>query len=234
VCLTAALTGCEEDLLADQPDAAVDAEPIPEGDFSCVDEPRFTTAPDPLPVSGQVMDWDGVPLAGASVSVHDATTDALIVQTTTSAGLMNKGRYAVQVPTGGQARAIYRKLEAPGQLDTYAYDAWPEFTELRFSVTMLDQANLDSFYQMAGMTPDPTKGVVWVQAVDCKRPLLDGYPPYVPDGTTTGAKSIAGATFEGPPGSRALYSDADGLIHAELTRRTRYGVVLSSSAFRRA
>ena len=42
--------------------------------------------------------------------------------TTTGAGLNTKGRYAVPMPNGGQARAIYRKLEASGQLATYAYD----------------------------------------------------------------------------------------------------------------
>lgn len=194
----AALTGCEEDLLANVPDAAIDAPPLPPGNFECVDTPWTEHAKDPLAVSGVLGNWNSQLLGGATVEIYDGDTNALITQTTTQTGVLNAGKWVASIPTGGNARKIYRRLSAATNLDTYAYDAFPQFHEWGWGTSVVDPIRVDSWYQLAGMAPDPGKGIMYVEVWDCGLPAS----PQI-----TG---IVGATIEAPEGSRVMYWNAAG------------------------
>jgi hypothetical protein len=190
--------GCEEDLVAELPDAGVDAPGLPPGNFDCVDQPWPTSVRDPFPIHGRVHGWDMTPLSGAAVEVHDVDTDELLGQATSSTGGLEPGKWSVSIPTSGTARKIYRKVSAPDHVVSYAYDAFPEFAEFRWGIFVAKQTDIDGLYAAAGLPADPTKGVIWVEVWDC-------YPP-----GTSQIRATAGATIEGPPGTHVLYWDSVG------------------------
>jgi hypothetical protein len=207
--LLAAAAGCEHDLVNDTPDGAVDAVPLPAGDFSCVGVEWPTHVKDPFPISGNLSDAMMAPIAGATVEVHDVDTDALLAQTTSSSSNFNKGKWATSIPTGGVAQKIYRKASDVGYLDIYEYDAFPEFAEFPWGVSMVTQEQFDGLFQLAGLTPDRSLGVLWVEVWDC-------YPP-----GTTQIKATEGATFEAPPGAKIVYYDGTkGMYDTSLTSTT--------------
>lgn len=79
----ATLAGCEEDLLADLPDAAVevDAPPPLEGNFACAGMPWQTTSVDPLRVAGHVAYADTGDGAGnVPVEIRAVDGDVLLAQ----------------------------------------------------------------------------------------------------------------------------------------------------------
>jgi hypothetical protein len=195
---TLAAAGCEQDLTADHPDAAADAPPLPPGNFTCVDRPWPTAVRDPFPINGSVVEWNMSPLSGASIEVHDVASDQLLGTATSSSGGLEPGKWSIPIPTGGTARKIYRKVSAADHIDSYAYDAFPEFQDFRWGIFLAKQVDIDGLYTAAGLTPDPTKGVLWVEVWDC-------YPP-----GTSQISAIAGATIEGPPGTKVLYWDQVG------------------------
>src|SRR5262245_20154884 len=108
------LSGCEKDLVADLPDAGPDAgpdaAPPPVGDFSCRETAWPTTAPDPLEVRGMIVDQGGTGLSNVPIEIRALATDALLAQGMTGTGATNGGRYNVSTPTGGVARALYRRV----------------------------------------------------------------------------------------------------------------------------
>jgi hypothetical protein len=211
----ALLAGCKEDLLDDMPDAAVDAAidalPMPAGDFSCVGVPSPTTAPDPLLVRGNAAS-----LGGITVEVHDATTDALLftkVSDGTSADRM--GKYSNNVATGGTAPRLYRHLLADAtHLDTYTVDGIPaSFSYELGSVFLTDQAT-QGFYNTAGVTRDRAKGTMHVDVFDC----------FV--APTDATHIVEGATVDPPTGATVVYVDPNGIPDRSLTATTSRGTVL--------
>lgn len=210
--LVVAATGCEKDLVNDTPDAAVDAVPLLPGNFDCVGVDWPTHVRDPMSVMGLVSDFALRPIVGATVEIREVATDASLGQATSGGTLATKGKWATSIPTGGVAPTIYRKNSAAGYLDTYAYDAFDEFAEFSWNVSLISAADFDNFSQMAGMTPDPSLGVMWIDVFDCHAP--SGPPMGLIDYPST---PVAGATIEAPPGARVIYARSDGYPDPALT-----------------
>lgn len=209
------LLGCETDLLKELPDAALpDAltvPPIP-GDYSCITTPWPTTAPDPLKVAGVVISQaSGIGHNGVVVEVHAAGSDALLAQATTAGNQMQttSGIYSVEIPTGGDAPVIYRKL-TPVDQDIYVYDATAAFDPaLVLDFYEQSSSTLADFASTFGETIDPAKGTVLLLISDCRT-------SHVSDG------SVAGATVDVPPGSRVIYDTSN----PSATATTSLGSVL--------
>ena len=184
------------------------------GDFSCAGVPWPATAPDPLIVAGGITDDAGVFLAGAAIEIH-AGDGALLAQATTSSGpLMSaKGKYSLNLPTGGAAPTIYRKASAAGYLDRYAFDAFPVFESYTVTEKVLTQAGSDALYQAAGVTADPSKGSLYVELYDCNLP---------PHASSPGP----GITIEGPADAHVVYFDDNGQPDPSLTATSSYAGAL--------
>lgn len=205
------VTACGGDDAPATIDAGVDARVVP-GDFSCQGTAWGATAPDPLSLSGTVIDQDGHGVAGATVEIHDASTDALLAQGTSSSAVMARGRYAIDVPTGGIAPRVYRKTIAAGELDAYLYDAYPETRTVSLPTIVQSSAVIADYAQQLGVTQDPARGAVLVIVGDCSGALADG--------------RLAGVTLDAPAGSTVAYVDEQGAPQASLTATTAIGQIL--------
>jgi len=184
--------------------------PVISGDFSCSGVPWPATAPDPLLITGGAKNGAGTMLPGAAVEIH-STDGALLGQATTSSGplMSEKGMYAVNVATGGTAPSIYRKVSAAGFVDRYAFDAFPVFEKYPLVTALETQVSSDALYQAAGITPDSTKGSLYVELYDCNVP---------PNAASPGP----GITIEGPPDAHVVYLDDAGQPHPSYEQTGAY------------
>jgi len=190
-----ALSGCEQNLLAHVPDApGPDARHV-DGDFTCVDTPWPTTAPDPLTVAGQLIAPTGAGINGVSVEVHAVAGDALLAQTTTQGSIPSAGgtgRYSVGIATGGTAPTIYRKYTPSGYLTHYEYDPMPAFdSNASYGNIVQSQSGTEQYDSLVDLPPDPAKGNLIVTISDC--------------GLEANERGVAGATIDAPPGARVIY-----------------------------
>jgi hypothetical protein len=211
--LALGLVGCEQDLLADQPDAAPDAAPLPAGDFSCQEAAWPTAAPDPLAVRGVILDQSGTLLANVPIEVRDRTTDAVLAQGMTGVGATFAGKYNISTPTGGVARPFYRKLFPMNGYPVHSVvDPIAEFrTDVMYGYYLQAPGSAPFYAQLARTTADPAKGNLLITLSDCD---------------LANANPVAGVTVEAPPGASVVYVDPDGKANASLTATTSKGEIL--------
>lgn len=194
-------------------DAAVEPDaPAIDGDFSCVGVPRSETAPDPLDVLGTTVGVAGGGVGGLSIELRSSADDALLGTATSRGGIQQPGNYGVELATGGVAPTLYRKISGDGFLDVYDYDPAPVGATYRLATQVQRPEDLDLIYQQAGLTPDPTKGVVWIEIQDCIAPDLGGH-------------DIEGATVEVTRGT-VVYIDETGQLVPERTSAGRGGAAI--------
>jgi len=144
----------------------------PEPDFSCEGVPWPTRAPDPMLLGGGVYDTTSDdPLAGAAVTVLSMARGTTLAETTSDA----VGAYSVSLPTGGEALALYTKVEAPGYVPSYAfppYAFWQDEPSRNLPVFSL--RDLEALAPLLGGGPNPDLSVVIVNARDCAGDAVEG------------------------------------------------------------
>jgi hypothetical protein len=223
--------------------------PAPSCDFSCMTVAWPTTAPDPVVRRGIVYAFFGPEkVGGATVEVHGATDDALLGQTTSSAGPSTLGAYSVSVVTGGVAPRLYAKATKTGLLDGYEYDAYPAFDAdhaTGHSMQLVADSVLGDLYGSAGVVRDPTRGTLRIQALDCLQHGVAGATATIGDADAVVKYNSGGGAMIPAPFAVATDSSAtiwvfnapvgtqDVVIHAgELTyRASPIGSFANSSTF---
>jgi hypothetical protein len=193
-------------------DAAVDITEL-SGDFTCAGMPWPATATDPISVTGRVTNPVAMTnVGGAAVEIHKTAGDTVLVMGTAA----TNGVYAMNVPTGGTAPAIYRKATLAGHVDAYTFDPYAPWDGNHsgrdiYSLTTADRA---TYYTAAGLTPDPAKSTVLVEVLDCI--------PF----------TVYGATIDAPGAERIVYFDDSGQPSATTTATGAFGtaVVLNAPA----
>jgi hypothetical protein len=211
------LAGCKENLLDDVPDASTDASidalPLLPGDWSCAGTPYPSTAPDPLVVRGFVTNGS-MGIGGATVEVHDATSDAPLAQAVTeNTSVQSAGRYSMSIATGGTAPKLYRRISSANRLDSIAFDGIPVSSSYDLATVQRTDSETQHLYDVAGVARTLTKGAAQFYVFDC------GIPP----GTT---RNVAGATVDVPPGATLVYMKSDGSLDPTLTATSTMGAFL--------
>jgi hypothetical protein len=170
-------------------DAPVDAYDGP--DLACLGHPAPNTAPDPLSLDGKVFVVDHyqvTPFAGATLTVHRRSDDAVLATSTVTAA---DGTYALSAPTNGTALDAYLAVAAPGEV-AVRIDPGDPFTTGFFGLALVaPAAEIARWYADAGATYSATAPTVITIAVDCNH------------------ASIAGATITVAPQAPLIYYNAD-------------------------
>jgi hypothetical protein len=175
-------------------DAAIDAF-VPDAydgpDLSCLGQPAPTTAPDTLPLDGKVFVVDHyqvTPFAGATLTVHRRSDDAVLATSTVTAA---DGTYALSATTNGTALDAYLTVAAPGEVPV-RIDPGDPFTTGFFGLALVaPAAEIQRWYSDAGANYSATAPTLIAIAVDCNH------------------ASIAGATMTVAPQAPLTYYDAD-------------------------
>jgi hypothetical protein len=175
-------------------DAALDAF-VPDAydgpDLSCLGQPPPGTAPDTLPLDGKVFVVDHyqvTPFAGATVTVHRRSDDAVLATSTITAA---DGTYALSATTDGTALAAYFTIAAPGEVPVRIDPGDPLTTDYFGLALVAPAEEIARWYSDAGATYSATAPTVITIAVDCNH------------------ASIAGATMTVAPQAPLTYYNAD-------------------------
>ncbi len=166
-------------------------------DFSCADEVFPDPVPDPIVLSGEVFQpgltgsAQDAPVAMATVRAWDLQRINLI----TFASSGEDGRYAIELPTGGDPLNTVFEVTAPLMIDSLAWLPTAVFEERDdIDVALFTDQHIDAIMNFSGITPDTSKGVLVVKLFDCQ-----GFP-------------IEGATVTiDPPPLDTLYVASNGL-----------------------
>jgi hypothetical protein len=194
----------------DAPPAATDGPTadVPEvaGDFSCATTPWPTNAADPLAVIGRVVDPIAMSNIGnAAVEIRRKSDGMLLV----SGNASGTGVFAFNLATGGNAQAIVRKATLAGRLDAYTYDPFAihDATTATRNIPSLTAAELDGWYQTAGVTRDAARGTILVEVLDCAGLAVIGTTA-----TTTGAQRALYFDDFMAPDAAATTTSASGMV----------------------
>jgi hypothetical protein len=175
-------------------DAALDAV-VPDAfdgpDLSCLGQPAPATAPEPLPLDGKVFVVDHyqiTPFAGATLTVHRRSDDAVLATSTVTA---SDGTYALSAATNGSALAAYLTVAAPGEVPVRIDPGDPLTTGFFGLALVAPPDEIARWYTDAGATYSATQPTMIAIAVDCNH------------------ASIAGATLTVAPQAPLTYYNAD-------------------------
>ena len=148
--------------------------------------PWPTTAPNPLLVSGAVIDPFGGAVADALVEAVRAS-DGVVEATATSAA---DGAFAHSIATTGTAVDRYARVTKAGSVTTYAWPPYPPFENVTGQlVPHVTTGERTTFGIFTGTTNDPASGLLLVSVLDCA-----GNP-------------VAGATVSSLPAAAAIRYD---------------------------
>ncbi|HJT97784.1 MAG TPA: hypothetical protein VJ696_05660 [Rhodanobacteraceae bacterium] len=158
-------------------DAALDAF-VPDAydgpDLSCVGQPSPSTAPDTLPLDGKVFVVDHyqvMPFAGATLTVHRRSDDAVLATSSTTAA---DGTYALSAHTNGTALDAYLTVAAPGEVPVQI-DPGDPLTTGFFGLALVAPADeIQRWYADAGTTYSPDAATLIAIAVDCNHASITG------------------------------------------------------------
>jgi hypothetical protein len=167
--------------------------------------PVRSTAPDPLTISGQVLNvLTNHPEANVEFEIAASAAEPVMI----TAIADGAGNFTFRIPTGGVPVRTRTKASKPGTLTSYS-EANQPYDRDEFGVVVFEgsQADLDMAYAAAGLTEDPARGSVFLVVVDC---------------ATT---PIAGATVTTSPASRAVYADTSHSPDRSLAATTSSGIV---------
>lgn len=107
----------------------------------------------------------------ATIEVRDEANDQLLASVTTpaiGAGLTNTSR--LQIPSGGQPRALYLVIHSAGHLSEVVRFNAPRRDTTRVPVNLLTLATLQANLTSLGLTYEPTQGHAFLRALDCESP----------------------------------------------------------------
>lgn len=185
---------------SDAPPTTID----PAADFSCAGKSRVMTAPDPLHVSGTIIDaTGGNGIGGAPWEITNADSGVVLASgITDDSSLPTRGSYGANIPTGGKPLHIYRRFLPTGNLETLVWDGWAQYAEFTFVNPVIGAAFAEFQYSLVGRTDEATQAMMVIVVADCT-------PVDVP------AHLVIGATVDPPPGANVIYVDDDG--HPDVT-----------------
>lgn len=158
-------------------DAALDAF-VPDAydgpDLSCLGQPAPADAPDTLPLDGKVFVVDHyqvTPFAGATLTVHRRSDDAVVATSTVTAA---DGTYALSATTNGSALDAYLTVAAAGEVPV-RIDPGDPLTTGFFGLALVAPADeIARWYSDAGATYSATAPALITIAVDCNHASIAG------------------------------------------------------------
>ena len=168
--------------------------------------PVGTTAPDPLTLSGtivQLITASAIP--GVALSASNTLGGSPIATATTD----GTGGYSLDIPTGGVPIAIYLTLSKPGFLTVTSIPNRLLDASAPANIQAGTQADLDASYAAKSMTESPTAGSLDIVLSDCA------------------FNRIAGATIQTTPPTTIVYSDVNGNGDGSLTSTTSSATALA-------
>lgn len=165
------------------PDTNPPVDMPPAVDLSCMGNAAPTTGPDPVPIDGTVSDIDFA--SQSLVPVQDALVSAIKEAGGPGDSDMSDaaGAFTLAVPNQQQV-ALDGHLEASkaGQHPVRLYPPSPLSAPLTgVPLLLLNQATLEFFLGIQGITLDPTKGEVGLVVVDCSNNPVANATPSVTD-----------------------------------------------------
>ena len=202
---------------ADAPhrDAALDAfvsDAYDGPDLSCLGQPAPADAPDTLPLDGKVFVVDHyqvTPFAGATLTVHRRSDDAVLATSTTTAA---DGTYALSAMTNGTALDAYFTVAAPGEVAVRIEPGDP-LTTGYFGLALVAPADeIARWYSDAGATYAASAATVIAIAVDCNH------------------ASIAGATMTVAPQTPLVYYNGNHWDPSAMSSDKGYALVAPAHA----
>lgn len=177
----------------------------PAAGFECLGAPIPTTAPDPVAVTGQILQdaFSPTALGGAIITafrIGDTTT--LAVATSFTSGFYSLSLSTDSTPINGYLRATHS-----GQVDTYAYPSRPLFADDTTNILMPTSGELDFLELAVGVSQAAGNGFIGVIVKDCNGEELSGATVTTSPGGTVRYNS--GST----PSSTATSTSGDGVAY---------------------
>ena len=165
-----------------------------------------TTAPDPIVISGFTDQVTGIgvfPEAGVKLDAY-VNGDVSPRATVTSDA---QGAFSLNVPSGGTANSGYLLATKTGLVPTYLYAATAVYMNLPGSTDVIVSGQtIGNLTNAAGVTQDPTKGLISVQIIDCGGAPIAGAHLTSPTGAVF-------YTSQGAPSAGATATDGSGVIY---------------------
>jgi len=182
-----------------------------EPNFECADDVFPDPIPDPISYAGEIYEpgltgsAQDEPVGGASIQAWDLAR----AQSLAFANAGDDGRFTLELATGGDPLNTFLEARSNLHLTTRTYLPTPVFEPRDdIDIPLFTQQHVDTTNNFAGITPDPSQGILVVRAFDC-----DAVP-------------LAGVTFTlTPPPLDTLYVAAVGLPSYE-TKTSSQGAAI--------